>query len=51
VQFEDDGLLPGDLRAAILAPGKSGFDDSALWDVARVVELPTIFAVRRGLTV
>src|SRR5712671_790705 len=37
VQFEDDGLLPRDLWAAILAPGKSGFDDSALWDVARVV--------------
>jgi hypothetical protein len=37
VQFEDDGLLPRDLRAAILTPGKSGFDDPALWDVARVV--------------
>src|SRR6266404_548883 len=37
VQLEDNGLLPRDLRAAILTPGESGFDDPALWDVARVV--------------
>ncbi len=37
VQLEDDGLFPRDLRAAILTPGESGFDDPALWDIARVV--------------
>src|ERR1700759_5084385 len=37
LQFEYDCFFPRGLRAPIFTPGKGGFDDPALRDVARVV--------------
>src|SRR6516165_7322946 len=37
MQFEDDRLFPRNLRAAIVAPGKSRLNNPALEDVARII--------------